>query len=689
VHVCSECGQGYERAGYCAADGHPLADATDPLLGTEVLRYRLARLIGRGGMGSVYLGVQPEIGSRVAIKILSQECALEPDLVDRFFGEARAVNLIRHENIVSVLDMAKLPDGRPFIIMEFIEGVTLSKVIKGGRAPLGGIVQVFSDVLSALDAAHAIGIVHRDLKPDNILITSKGHARVLDFGIAKLSPTLRANAAPRTETGALLGTPAYMAPEQIGGAENVDGRSDVYGAGVVLFEAVTGRVPFGGATLFDMMRAQLEDEPPSPRSLRADLPVAMEAVILTALAKKPELRFQSAAAMANALERASAELPHEQWRELSGRSAPLTRGSAPRVRAITTAPPPMTMHRDTPPAISAINLPRTEEQTTAQRPSKRPIVIAVLGMAVAGGVGAIIAIAAGRTESPTHVVAAPTRRAAVTAPGSGSSTRALPAQSPAAAAPAGSAPAAAAPAGAPTEQPEAPAAQKIAITATDSRVKPTRQREVPAVERSVNIAPTGGAAPVAPAAPPSVAPTPPAPAQPLTAREQIAKDFNVHPQYLAVPGEVPVKQRPRMSRGNYNAMSFDFKAFLPQATARARAEAADAKLISFHVAGVAPDGKANIARDNDEATFSFTTAKPIEEGCVIVVHVYPKRIETYFQSPVVCGTPIPLPRCSFAQVWEKARALGSQSVSARLSFDSNGWLFSATDLARSIDDDCP
>src|ERR1041384_86598 len=128
-------------------------------------------------MGRVYLAVHPAIGSRVAIKILSDQCARNPELLERFFAEARAVNLVRHESIVSVLDLAQLPDGRPFIVMEYVEGQTLAAIVRAGPVPLGGLVQVMTEVLSALAAAPAIGIVHRDLKPDNVLITAEGHAK--------------------------------------------------------------------------------------------------------------------------------------------------------------------------------------------------------------------------------------------------------------------------------------------------------------------------------------------------------------------------------------------------------------------------------------------------------------------------------------------------------------------------------
>ena len=363
----------------------------DPLIGTSIGRYRVERAIATGGMGRVYLAVQPEIGSRVAIKVLSEKCADDPELVERFFAEARAVNLIAHENIVKVLDLATLDDGRPFIVMEHVDGVTLAQATRGGRAPLGGIVHVFLDVLSALAAAHAIGIVHRDLKPDNIMITAKGHAKVLDFGIAKLSPQQQPFAGARTVTGALLGTPAYMAPEQIAHAGNVDARADIYAAGAVLFHAVTGRPPFGGATMFDIMRAQMEETPPSPRSFRADLPLPMERVIMRALAKDAAVRFPSAVDMSAALDEAAADLPDHAWFDLSPKTSPMRVRSSGKI----TRPPPI--QRDTPPAISAVNVPVRR---------RGPLVpLAIAAGAVAIGAGAFVVLRRSPEPAPPPVIA--------------------------------------------------------------------------------------------------------------------------------------------------------------------------------------------------------------------------------------------------------------------------------------------
>ena len=186
------------------------AVGTDPVLGTTIGSWRVARVIGTGGMGRVYAAVQPEIGARVAIKVLKQEPGDGPDVVERFFNEARAVNLIKHDNIVDVIDLGQLPGGAPYIVMEYLEGVSLLVLIRRQQLTLGRLASILGDVLGALEAAHAKGIVHRDLKPDNVFVSPTGRVTVLDFGIAKLAN--QAHGTP-TQTGMLLGTPAYMSPE--------------------------------------------------------------------------------------------------------------------------------------------------------------------------------------------------------------------------------------------------------------------------------------------------------------------------------------------------------------------------------------------------------------------------------------------------------------------------------------------
>src|SRR5580698_379373 len=259
MFVCSECGASQGQAGFCPNDGTPLAPiGDDALLGAQIGPYRVARLLGIGGMGRVYKAVHPQIGSRVAIKVLSRECADRRDLVERFFSEARAVNVANHENIVNVTDLAMLPDGRPYIVMEYLDGAPLSSLIEQARQrgtplPLGGVARLAAEVLEALAAAHAKGIVHRDLKPDNIYVLQSGRVKVLDFGVAKLRPELGGSA---THTGSLLGTPYYMSPEQASG-RSVDARADIYAMGVILFECATLNKPFAAPALFDLLRMHI------------------------------------------------------------------------------------------------------------------------------------------------------------------------------------------------------------------------------------------------------------------------------------------------------------------------------------------------------------------------------------------------------------------------------------------------
>jgi serine/threonine protein kinase len=279
-------------------------------------------------MGQVYKGVHPAIGSRVAIKVLSGDLARHASLVERFFSEARAVNVIRHENIVNVLDLAWLPDGRPYIVMEFLDGAPLSAVIRGrGALPLGSLVTLIREVLDALAAAHDSGIIHRDLKPDNIFVTPGGRAKVLDFGIAKLRPDV-SQAQGATETGSILGTPHYMSPEQALGRA-VDPRSDLYAVGIILFEGAAGRLPFVGDSLFELLKQHVEAPPPPLHSIRQDVPAALVGVIGRALEKDPARRFGSARELAAALLELERLLPPESFLSLGTRGVTGAPFSAP------------------------------------------------------------------------------------------------------------------------------------------------------------------------------------------------------------------------------------------------------------------------------------------------------------------------------------------------------------------------
>jgi tRNA A-37 threonylcarbamoyl transferase component Bud32 len=273
---------------------HPPRAPGDPLIGRQCGSYRIVKLLGRGGMGAVYLGEHPAIGSKVAIKVLHRRFADDPDVLSRFFNEARAANMIGHDNIVKVLDFANEKD-LTWLIMECLEGPTLEALVKGGRrVPLSRVGPIALQVCRALQAAHDHQIIHRDLKPDNIFLVHQGDrgdfVKVVDFGIAKLHDA----GSTRTQAGMVLGTAAYMSPEQAQ-AKPVDARADIYALGVMLYQMATGVLPFAhaGATLAAQLHARVYDEPPPPRSIAPDIPPAYEAVILRAMQREPENRYQS------------------------------------------------------------------------------------------------------------------------------------------------------------------------------------------------------------------------------------------------------------------------------------------------------------------------------------------------------------------------------------------------------------
>lgn len=279
----------------------------DTLIGQTIGNYQVTQKIGEGGMGSVYLAEHPHIGKRVALKVLHTEYASNQEVVSRFFNEAKAVNDIGHPNIVDVLDYGVLHGQRGerfvYFIMEFLAGQTLSQLMRSeGPFSQERAIAIAYQAADALAASHRCGIVHRDLKPDNIIVSQRGRERdfvkLLDFGIAKLTTEIPGS--QRTRTGVVMGTPSYMSPEQCEGKGRIDQRTDIYALGILLFEMLSGRVPFVGQAYGDILVQHLTQAPPPLSSLCAVSP-HLEAVVLKALEKRIEYRYPSMEEFAAAL----------------------------------------------------------------------------------------------------------------------------------------------------------------------------------------------------------------------------------------------------------------------------------------------------------------------------------------------------------------------------------------------------
>ena len=276
--------------------------------GSSFGNYRIVRLIGEGGFGEVYLAENPLLERRAAVKVLHTALAQDPELVRRFLNEARAASAIRHPNIIEVFDAGLTPDGAPYILMEFLEGVSLQKRLADqGRLGVAVVLDLVRQAGSALGAAHASGIVHRDLKPENLFLVPSPEAaggervKILDFGIAKIKRSGSTGGTMRTQTGRIMGSPAYMSPEQCKDSADVDLRSDIYSFGVIVYEALAGRTPFVASTGTEMLVMHLTETPPPLRQWAADVPAEIEAAVMRALSKQRSDRFESVASFVDAL----------------------------------------------------------------------------------------------------------------------------------------------------------------------------------------------------------------------------------------------------------------------------------------------------------------------------------------------------------------------------------------------------
>jgi serine/threonine-protein kinase len=294
----------------------PMTDSTDsttpgPAQEPTLLddRYALAEVIGRGGMAEVYEAMDTRLGRRVAVKVLRGELARDPSFHVRFRREAQAAASLNHPNVVAVFDSGEGPLGGqtvPYIVMEFVDGATLRDLMKTGtRMRPDRALEIIDGVLAALDYSHRQGIIHRDIKPGNIIITKAGEVKVTDFGIARVAAD---SAATMTGGGSVMGTAQYLSPEQARG-DTVDTRTDLYSAGCVLYEMLTGRPPFVGESPVSVAYQHVRENPPVPSTHDAEIPPSCDAICMRALQKNPDARYQTAAEMRADVERATRGFP--------------------------------------------------------------------------------------------------------------------------------------------------------------------------------------------------------------------------------------------------------------------------------------------------------------------------------------------------------------------------------------------
>ncbi|HEX4458934.1 MAG TPA: serine/threonine-protein kinase, partial [Polyangia bacterium] len=309
MKLCTVCHRAFADAETrCPDDGETLAP--DPLVGTSLGPFAVTGWLAEGGLGILYRGEHTGIHRPVAIKLLKPALMGDEAARRRFFTEAQVVAKLAHPHLIDIFDLGTAPDGRVYYVMELLQGRTLAARMAEAPLPFAEVVPIVRDVCEALAVAHAIGLVHRDLKPANLFLVERaGEApfvKVLDFGIAKVLGGDASGAEQLTRTGHLLGTPQYMAPEQIDGGA-VDVRADVYALGVIVYELATGTLPFAAQTVGGLLKAHLVEAPPrfDAARLAPGVPPALEAIAWKALRKVPDERYDSVRALADDLGRAA------------------------------------------------------------------------------------------------------------------------------------------------------------------------------------------------------------------------------------------------------------------------------------------------------------------------------------------------------------------------------------------------
>jgi len=390
------------------------------MIGRTISHYKIVARLGAGGMGVVYRGEDIRLGREVAVKFVSDDFAHDEQAVHRLRSEARAASALNHPNVCTIYDVGEV-DGHPFIVMELIKGVTLRDRLDSGPIKIHQIVDIGIEIADALHSTHSDGIIHRDIKPGNIFLTTQGHVKVLDFGLAKLTADFagdrtRGATLDRTAAGVTLGTISYMSPEQASG-EELDGRTDLFSLGAVLYECATGRHPFIGQTTAVTLAAILNKAPVTPMAINPDIPLRLQEVISNCLEKDRELRYQSAADLRADLKRVRRDIESGHSRAIdvttvSGSSELAWSAAASAASAAASASRQVTTPSvsNAPVATPASAGPPPASGVAPASSSMRWVAAAVIGLALAGGAFYML-----RSLAPAELPATPIGEALSTA----------------------------------------------------------------------------------------------------------------------------------------------------------------------------------------------------------------------------------------------------------------------------------